>query len=389
MEVLDDSAPVARYRYDGLNRRIRKLTDIVEDGEDSECTVTEYYYNSSWQVLEERREAEVSIWDTDHFIEPAVASDVYCQYVWTQEYIDTPLFRDRNADGDSETSLFGVSASGLEERICYTTDANHNVTALTHWGGAVRERYMYDPYGRVTVLHGESGVYGDLDIGEESEWDPDGDGTDWDNEILYCGYRYDPETGLYHVRRRVYDPLTGRWLQRDPVASANLYEGAAGNPLAYTDPLGLWARVHGSDTVYCAQRSDTLRGLAREVSGSEEDWPCIWPTPDTTNSGYPQVLPGDKYDVSNLVKESQCNLSILMLVSKRCINFLKKDRPFAAKPVNGSEVYDAIKSKSREGATPITHYEIAGHSQATQPTLSAFGRLDKVKSGMFCKSASP
>jgi len=46
------------------------------------------------------------------------------------------------------------------------------VTAVTHWVGVVRERYMYDPYGRVTVLHGESGVYGDLDIGEESEWDP-------------------------------------------------------------------------------------------------------------------------------------------------------------------------------------------------------------------------
>ena len=98
---------------------------------------------------------------------------------------------------------------------------------------------MYDPYGRVTVLHGSSGMYGDPDIGEESEWDEDEDGTDWDNEILYCGYRYDPETGLYHVRRRVYDPLTGRWLQRDPVASANLYEGAAGNPVGYThtDPL--------------------------------------------------------------------------------------------------------------------------------------------------------
>jgi len=69
--------------------------------------------------------------------------------------------------------------------------------------------------------------------GEESEWDVDSDGTDWDNEILYCGYRYDPETGLYHVRHRPYDPLTGRWLTRDPIGYADgmsLYAYLASNP---------------------------------------------------------------------------------------------------------------------------------------------------------------
>jgi RHS repeat-associated protein len=30
------------------------------------------------------------------------------------------------------------------------------------------------------------------------------------NEILYCGYRYDHETGLYHVRNRHYHPAVGR-----------------------------------------------------------------------------------------------------------------------------------------------------------------------------------
>jgi len=34
--------------------------------------------------------ANVSIWDTDHFIEPAAASDVYCQYVWTQPALRSP-----------------------------------------------------------------------------------------------------------------------------------------------------------------------------------------------------------------------------------------------------------------------------------------------------------
>jgi len=69
-----------------------------------------------------RRQAEVSIWETDHFVEPAVASEVYCQYVWSLEYIDTPLFRDRDADNDNETGGHGVAASGLEERLAYLTD---------------------------------------------------------------------------------------------------------------------------------------------------------------------------------------------------------------------------------------------------------------------------
>ena len=77
------------------------------------------------------------------------------------------------------------------------------VTAVTHWAGNVRERYLYDPYGRVTVLHGESGYDSDIG-GEESEWDEDSDGTDWDNELLYCGYRYDPETGRPELQETWY-----------------------------------------------------------------------------------------------------------------------------------------------------------------------------------------
>jgi len=239
VEVLDDSTPVARYRYDGLNRRIRKLTDIVEDEGDSICTVTEYYYNSSWQVLEERRESEVSLWDTDHIVDPAVTTDVYCQYVWSLRYIDSPVIRDRDA---GEGGDLGKTGSGLDERLYYLTDGNMNVTALMEPDGDVAERYHYDPYGRVTVLHGEADA--DPDIGEESEWDEDEDGSDWDNEILYCGYRYDPETGLYHVRNRIYDPLTGRWLQRDPIGyadGASLY--AAYFAPGTTDPYGFKKRA--------------------------------------------------------------------------------------------------------------------------------------------------
>lgn len=66
------------------------------------------------------------------------------QYVWSLRYIDAPVLRDRDADGDSETGDLGVTDSGLEERLYYATDANMNVTLLVNTDGSVAERYVYD-----------------------------------------------------------------------------------------------------------------------------------------------------------------------------------------------------------------------------------------------------
>ena len=66
------------------------------------------------------------------------------------------------------------------------TDANMNVTALVATDGDVVERYMYDPYGQVLVLNGAD----DADD-QVSDWSEDADNTsDWDNEVLFAGYRF-------------------------------------------------------------------------------------------------------------------------------------------------------------------------------------------------------
>ncbi len=67
------------------------------------------------------------------------------------------------------------------------------------------------------------------------------------NDLIYCGYRFDPETELYYVRNRTYSPVLGRWLQRDPIGYAggiNLYEYVGGRAVAAADPEGtLWGVV--------------------------------------------------------------------------------------------------------------------------------------------------
>jgi RHS repeat-associated protein len=185
---------------------------MVPDGQNWDRT--DYYYNSGWQAVEERfADAQA---DKD-----AVATAVEVQYVWSARYIDAPVVRDRDADGQS--------GNGLEERLYYTTDANMNVTALVDTDGAVQERYIYDPYGKVTF--------------RAADWSEITWANSKKNEILSCGYRFDPETGLYHVRHRYYHPTLGRWVSRDPIGrhlSVGPYEYVVSQPGRYLDPSGLW-----------------------------------------------------------------------------------------------------------------------------------------------------
>ena len=98
--------------------------------------------------------------------------------------------------------------------------------------GTVVERYVYDPYGKVTIYN--EGRTSTVSWANSKQ-----------NEILFCGYRFDPETGLYHVRHRMYHATLGFWLQRDPlgyVDGMSLYEYCRGQPSATVDPQGLGLR---------------------------------------------------------------------------------------------------------------------------------------------------
>jgi YD repeat-containing protein len=120
VEVKDAAgATLKSYAYDGLDRRVQEIANGV---------TTDLYYSAAWQVLEER-----------------VGGQTTVQYVWSPVYVDALVLRDRDSDADGT----------LEERLWVVQDANWNVTALIDNTGAVVERYVYDPFGSVTVLDGE------------------------------------------------------------------------------------------------------------------------------------------------------------------------------------------------------------------------------------------
>ncbi|MCI0460725.1 MAG: RHS repeat-associated core domain-containing protein [Gemmataceae bacterium] len=194
VQVKDDANNVlASYQYDGVGQRI-----VEEVGE----TTRDLYYSSEWQVLEEQVEGEAE-----------------AQYVWSPVYVDALVLRDRDSDGNGS----------LDERLYVLHDANFNVTALLDTSGAVVERYVYDPYGKVTVLAPNWSTRGDSDFA-------------WKH--LHQGKAYSFVTGLYASWTRDYSPTHGRWLGTDRIGfeggDTNLYRYVHNMPTNGTDPTGEW-----------------------------------------------------------------------------------------------------------------------------------------------------
>ena len=106
----------------------------------------------------------------------------------------------------------------------YMYNAHGDVVTLLS-DGEVEATYYYDAFGNILEQTGEV-----------------------DNSILYAGYQYDEETGLYYLNARMYDPVTARFIQADTYLgnlndplSLNLYTYCLNNPHKYVDPSGHFA----------------------------------------------------------------------------------------------------------------------------------------------------
>jgi RHS repeat-associated protein len=104
-------------------------------------------------------------------------------------------------------------------RLYYTTDHLGSIREVVDGKGTVRARYGYTPYGE------RAKEAGDLDA-----------------DFGYTAHYTHESSGIILAPYRGYDPITGRWLSRDPIGEkggVNLYQYVRNAPSEAIDPLGL------------------------------------------------------------------------------------------------------------------------------------------------------
>ena len=139
------------------------------------------------------------------------------QYVWSPRYIDAPICGMR---------IRMPTACATTTENTTSDDANFNVTTLVDTAGDAVERYVYSPYGVLTVY--------------DATWANIRSDSSYAVEYTYTGRRLDLETGLYYYRHRMYHSQLGRFVSRDPVG--------------YSDPRENCSYVRGRPKTNCEPR---------------------------------------------------------------------------------------------------------------------------------------
>jgi RHS repeat-associated protein len=188
-----DLQVLGQYQYDALGRRVVKVASAA-----APFTTTVYLYDDA-RVIEEQD----------------ATTATRATYVY----------------GNQVDEVLALARGGQ----AYYYHQNHlwSVAALTDANGSVVERYRYDAYGSPTVTDS-----GGAPVTKNAWGMPH---SAIGNPRMFTGRDFDEETGLSFYRARYYDPVKGRFLQRDRagyVDGMNLYEYVTSRPAHLVDPTG-------------------------------------------------------------------------------------------------------------------------------------------------------
>jgi RHS repeat-associated protein len=109
-------------------------------------------------------------------------------------------------------------------------------------------RFVTDQLGSVRLVVNVNGSTASGSVVQRIDYDAWGNVTNtptsFDQPFGFAGGLWDRDTGLVHFGAREYDPVTGRWLQKDPIrfrgGDTNLYAYVGGDPVNRIDPSGLY-----------------------------------------------------------------------------------------------------------------------------------------------------
>ncbi len=166
------------------------------------------------------------------------------------EYFYDPFgrrYRKTLTPQDSTTYLYDginlVYEDGAHTKSYYTYGQNMADPLMYYTTQKGMGYFIKDDSGSVVGTLGEKG-----DIKILQHFDPFGKKIKIKEDAFspfgYNGYHYDEESSLYYLYNRYYDPLTGRFISKDPIGlqgGLNEYSYVHNNPIKFTDPLGLFA----------------------------------------------------------------------------------------------------------------------------------------------------
>jgi RHS repeat-associated protein len=196
------------YVYDAFGRRVQK--QVVDHLDNSKSFTRRYLYDGQ-EIL----------------FEYDGSNNIVARYTHSSLQTDDVLSIDVTSNGVTA----GVAQSSGSYQ--YIKDRQGTVTDIADINGNKLQHYVYSAFG---ILLGIK----DASANDVSANPP------LRTTYTYTGRELDKESGFYYYRARNYDPVTGRFVQRDPHPGKleipgtvfNSYAYVLSNPVNFTDPSG-------------------------------------------------------------------------------------------------------------------------------------------------------
>jgi RHS repeat-associated protein len=236
---------VTTFAYDPLGRRIAKHNQSIEGTVFRETTRTMYGWDGDTLAFESSVHQGYTagqrtvhyVYERDSFVPLVQASrsgavrlapttDVKALMAGNGGKYDVALDPLWNGEFEQEAEPFGK-----EEIAFYQCDHLGTPQELTDCEGKVAWSAQYQAWGQAKQAISDAAYRAGIR-----------------NPLRFQGQYFDEETGLHYNRHRYYDPLSGRFVSKDPIGLLGGFNTHtyAPNPVQWIDPLGLAPKKQNS-----------------------------------------------------------------------------------------------------------------------------------------------
>ncbi|GGY74601.1 RHS repeat-associated core domain-containing protein [Pseudoduganella plicata] len=259
---------VTTFAYDPLGRRIAKHSQAVEGSGPRQATRTMYGWDGDTLALESslhhghaRGERTVHyVYERNSFVplvqatrsqalRLAPTTDVKALMAGNDDQYDIALDPLWNGESEQEAEPFSK-----DEIAFYQCDHLGTPQELTDCDGKIAWSAQYKAWGQAKEAISEAAYKAGIR-----------------NLIRFQGQYFDDETGLHYNRHRFYDPLSSRFVSKDPIGLLGGFNTHtyAPNPIQWIDPLGLTPKKPNSAKIGCSS-CDPCQG--RNPAAVAQSW---------------------------------------------------------------------------------------------------------------------